>query len=90
MIKPSLFSVIRLATLFFQNNFSTLKTVENVENFLSKKCDFRCRHRGRREFTHKFSTLPNKLAVEKSIYSKNPLFRFLPQTASFLFFDGFF
>ena len=72
------FFVFESKKFFFENNFSTIETVENVEKFLSKKCGFRKFHRVQANFTHKFSTLSNSMAVERCFLQKNLLFRFFP------------
>ena len=66
-VKISLISLFAAFQKKVRNNFSTLKSVENVENFLSKKCDFGSSSLGLNKILHKFSTHSNNVDVENPI-----------------------
>ena len=89
-LSVSIFSVLYLPKKIFQNNFSTLKTVENVEKFLSKKCDFGSFSLGRQWFVHKFSTLSTPRVLKTHFEEKIYFSAFCPKRLHFSFFEAFF
>ena len=83
------FLILILNLKFPKNNFSTIKSVENVENFLSKKAEIRMYPVGQVGFTHKFSTFDGSQAVDNLNFAKNPLFRTLENPVKKFLFDAF-